>query len=108
MLYIFCEDIDPLGLQYDLDHTQWLEIFRPFIAVQSLQIGGLDELIAPALQELTGERVMEVLPGLRSLFVTDWDPSGSVREAIEPFITARQLFNQPVTVRRQDRSVIAS
>jgi hypothetical protein len=105
-LDIFCEDIDPLGLQYDLDHTQWLEIFRPFIAVKILQIRGLDELIAPALQELTGERVMEVLPGLRSLFVTDWEPSGSVREAIEPFITARQLSNQPVTVQLVNRFLI--
>ncbi|KAI0249436.1 hypothetical protein BJV78DRAFT_1354257 [Lactifluus subvellereus] len=59
---------------------------------------GLDELIAPALQELTGVRVMEVLPALHNLFVMDPHPSGSARQAIEPFITARQLSNQPVTV----------
>ena len=66
--------------------------------MQSLHILGLDELIAPALQELTEVRVMEVLPALRSLFVTDRDPSRSVRQAIEPFITARHLSNQPVIV----------
>ncbi|KAI0249442.1 hypothetical protein BJV78DRAFT_1362871 [Lactifluus subvellereus] len=99
-LDIKCEDIAPLDWQDDVDHTQWLEIFRPFIAVQSLHIfgDGLDELIAPALQELTGVRVMEVLPALHNLFVLGPHPSGSARQAIEPFITARQLSNQPVTV----------
>jgi hypothetical protein len=86
-----------VGLPDDLDHTQWLEIFRPFIAVQSLHIFDLVKHIASALQELTGERVMEVLPALRSLFVTDPDPSGFERQDIEPFLTARQLSNQPVT-----------
>jgi hypothetical protein len=85
----------------NLDHTQWLEIFRPFIAVQSLDIFDLDELIAPALQELTGERVMEVLPALGRIGVPDRDPPGSVRQVLEPFITARQLANRPVTVRWQ-------
>jgi hypothetical protein len=99
-LNIECRDIDPLD---DVDHMQWLEIFRPFIAVQSLHIGGLNGFIAPALRELTGVRVMEVLPALHSLFVTDPDPSGSVRQAIEPFITARQLSNRPVTVHRWER-----
>jgi hypothetical protein len=99
-LDIECEGIDPLDWQDDLDHAQWLEIFRPFISVQSLYIRGLDELIVPALQELTGVRVMEVLPALRSLFVTDPDPSGSVRQAIEPFISARHLSNHPITVRQ--------
>jgi alkyl hydroperoxide reductase subunit AhpC len=72
-----------------------LEIFRPFIAVQSLHVHDLYEIIVPTLQELTGVRAMEVLPALRSLFVIDRD---SVRQAIEPFITARHLSNQPVTI----------
>ena len=88
----------PLDWKDYMDHTQWLELFRPFIAMQDLHILGLGGLIAPALQELTGVRVMEVLPALRSLFLTGPDPSGSVRQAIEPFITARQLSNQPVAV----------
>ena len=94
------DGVDLLNWQDDVDHTQWLEIFRPFIGVQSLHIYGLDGLIAPALQELTGVRVMEVLPALCSLFVTDLDPSGSVRQAIEPFISARRASGQPVTVHR--------
>ena len=43
----------------------------PYIAVQILHLLGLDGLIAPALPELAGVRVMEVLPALRSLFVTE-------------------------------------
>jgi hypothetical protein len=104
-LTISCDDIDLSDLPDDLDHTQWLEIFRPFIAVQSLEIRRLDGLVALALQELTGESVMEVLPALRSLVLTDPDPFGSVRQVLEPFITARQLSNQPVTVEHRSASL---
>jgi hypothetical protein len=96
-LVISCYNQDPLDWQ-DVDHTQWLELFRPFIAVQHLDICGLEELIAPALRELTGARVMEVLPALRTLGVIDPGSSGSVRQALQPFITARNLSNHPVTV----------
>jgi hypothetical protein len=96
-LKIWSYDQDPLDWQ-DVDHTQWLEIFRPFIAVQSLDICSLEEPITPALQELTGARVLEVLPALHTLGVKDPDESGSVRQALEPFITARHLSNHPVTV----------
>ena len=105
-LDIECNRINPLDLQDDVDDTDWLDIFHPFISVQSLDIRDLDVLIAPALQDLTGERVMEVLPALRSLVVTDSssDPSGSVRHAIEPFITARHLFYRPVAVHRLEKA----
>ena len=93
---IFSYVQDPLDWQ-DVDHTQWLELFRPFIAVQRLNIYGLEEAIAPALRELTGARVMEVLPALRTLGVKGPYLSGSVRQALEPFITARHLSNHPVT-----------
>ena len=106
-LDIECDDINPLDLQDDVDHTEWLNIFRPFISVTSLDIRDLDVLIAPALQDLTGESIMEVLPALRSLVVTDpsSDSSGSVRQAIEPFITGRHLFNRPVTVHREIKAI---
>jgi hypothetical protein len=80
-LDIECEDVDPLDWQGDVDHTHWLEFFRPFIAVPSLHnILWMDGLITHALQELTGVTVMEVLPAFRSLFVMDLNPSGSVRQ----------------------------
>ncbi|KAH9960054.1 hypothetical protein BGW80DRAFT_83089 [Lactifluus volemus] len=78
-------------LEDEMDHTQWLDLFRPFTCVQDLKIlSGLDTLIAPALSELTGGRVMEVLPVLRTLSVTESNI------LLEPFITARQLSNHPV------------
>ena len=57
-------------------------------------------LVAPALQELAGERATEVLPALRNLFLRtyDWQPLGPVNEAIEQFITTRQLCGRPVIV----------
>ena len=94
-LDIWCrKDID----WQDLDHMQWLEFFRPFIAVQNLHVHHRCEVIVPALQELTGVRAMEVLPALRSLFVISVIDRDSVQQAIEPFITARRLSNQPVTI----------
>ncbi|KAH9960043.1 hypothetical protein BGW80DRAFT_1256331 [Lactifluus volemus] len=78
-------------LEDDMDHTQWLELFRPFTSVQSLEIPSkLKSLIAPALNELTGDRVMEVLPSLHTLSVSDQ------KGLFEPFLTARQLSNHPV------------
>jgi hypothetical protein len=84
----------------DMDHTQWLEFFRPLTAVQNLRIDRtLAVHVALVLRELTGSRVMEVLPELRSLsFLEDGlgASSESLQEALEPFITARQLINHPV------------
>ncbi|KAI0250895.1 hypothetical protein BJV78DRAFT_1154837 [Lactifluus subvellereus] len=64
----------------------------------------LRSLIVPALQELTGERAMEVLPALDRLYLEEYQPFGSDRQAIEPFIAARQYSDHPVTVRRWERS----
>ncbi|KAI0251638.1 hypothetical protein BJV78DRAFT_1209556 [Lactifluus subvellereus] len=81
----------------DMDHARWLEIFRPFIALQSLRIKpGVVPFIAPALQELTGDRVMEVLPALHSISLGN--ASGSAARALDQFIAARQLSGHPVTV----------
>jgi hypothetical protein len=82
----------------DMEDTQWLELFRPFTAVRTLRISQkLQPLILPALQELTGERGMEVLPALASLYLQKYKLSISDR-AIEPFIAVRQHSDHPVTV----------
>jgi hypothetical protein len=79
------------------DYPHWLEIFHSFSALQHVRISPkLGEIIASALLELTGERVMDTLPMLRHLYL---DPrSASIRQAIEPFISSRQRCNHPVTV----------
>jgi hypothetical protein len=102
LLDIEDEGIRSSDWQDVMDKTQWLEFFYPFIAVRGLLIKpGLDALIAPALQELTGDRAMEVLPALDSLFLgvpQSW--TSSVWQALGPFINARQLSNRPVTLYR--------
>jgi hypothetical protein len=85
----------------DMDLTQWLELCRPFVAVQSLYISKtLMPLIAAALQILTGERATEVLPRLRTLFLEDLQEAGSVMQNIVAFVTARQLSDHPVAIKQ--------
>jgi hypothetical protein len=57
-------------------------------------------LVAPALQELAGKKEAGVLPALQNIFLrtSGCQPSGSVKEEIEQFITIRQLHGHPVTV----------
>jgi hypothetical protein len=68
----------------DMDSSLLLDLFHLFIAVQSLYIS--EKLVPPvadAPQKLTGGRTMEVLP---------------VQEGITSLVTARQLFDHPVTI----------
>ena len=93
-------------LQDGVESTQWLEVFHPFTAVQSLYVSQkLGPLVARALQELTGKEAIGVLPSLCNLSLGGFGPSGAVEEAIEPFVAARRLFDRPVVVERweQDR-----
>jgi hypothetical protein len=86
-----------------MDSSQWLELFRLFVAVQSLHVSeGLASPVARALQDLTGQTAAEVLPVLRTLIVEGLEPSGPVHEAMKSFATARQLSHQPVVVQRWD------
>ena len=81
------------------DPIQCLEVFRPFTAVKKLYvIKEFAQHIAPALQELVGERVTEVLPALESLYLEELQPPGHVQEAIRQFVAARQLLGRPVIV----------
>ena len=85
----------------NMDTLQWLELFQPFISVQSLCVSTrLVPLIAPALQELTGARAIEVLPELHILFLEEGQPSRSVEKAIEAFTATRLLLNHPVVIRQ--------
>jgi hypothetical protein len=88
----------------DMDSSQWLELFRLFVAVQSLHVSeGLVFPVSRALRDLTGQTAVEVLPVLRTLFVEGLEPSGPVHEAMKPFDTARQLSHRPVVVQRWDQ-----
>jgi hypothetical protein len=99
-------DIGPdslLNWQDDMEDTQWLDLLRPFTSVKDWHLSEiLVPFIAPALQELSGERVTEVLPVLQNLFLEGPMPSGPVKEAIRKFIATRQLSGCPITVLHWD------
>jgi len=88
----------------DRDPSQWLGLFHLFIAVQSLYVS--NRLVPPvsvALQELTGERTMEVLPALRNLFLEGLRPSGPAHSTIMSFAASRKRSDHLVSIQRWDR-----
>jgi hypothetical protein len=89
-------------LQQDtIESSRWMELFRPFTAVKCLYISQeFAVCIAPSLQELVGERVMEVLPALETLFLEGPSEPIQVREAIGKFAAARRLSGRPISVSR--------
>ncbi|KAH9970596.1 hypothetical protein BGW80DRAFT_1253890 [Lactifluus volemus] len=94
-------DMPASTFQVDMDDTQWLELFHPFTALQTLGIyGPLQSLIVSALQGLGEELAMEVLPALENPHLERYRASGSEQEDIKPFIIARQRSAHPVTVTR--------
>jgi hypothetical protein len=99
-LYIDDNESSPLVWRDDIENTEWLNLLLPFTAVKDLYLSKLiSSRIAPALQELTGERTTEVLPALQNVFLA-WFWPGPVDEGIAQFISARQLTNHPVAITR--------
>jgi len=105
-LEYLCIGEGPFSQQRQLDHTEntrWLELLQPFTAVKNLYLTKEFAIhIAHALQELVGERVMEVLPTLENVFIEDIQPSGPVHEVIKEFVAARQLADHPIIISRWD------
>jgi hypothetical protein len=97
-LYIREKQLDPTPDH--VEDSQWLELLHPFTSVKCLYVPSkVTSFIASALQELVGEGVTEVLPALENLFL-EWIPWGPTGEAIDKFVTARQLAGHPITVSR--------
>ncbi|KAI0293317.1 hypothetical protein B0F90DRAFT_1928274 [Multifurca ochricompacta] len=90
-LNIHGDDRQP-ARQEEIGIPEWLEFFRPFTAVRSLDVSEyLGPFVAHALEDASDGPVMEVLPALRLLRF--W---GSQKSApVEKFVTARQLPDQP-------------
>jgi hypothetical protein len=85
--------------QVNSENSQWLELFRPFTTVKYLSVfSNFMPHIAPALKELVGERVAEVLPALQTLDLYRPLPPGPARETIEQFVAARQLAGHPIVI----------
>ena len=101
-LYIF-EDQNAPRWQDDIENTLWLALLRPFAAVKSLYLcEKIIPHIAPALQELVGDRTTEVLPTLENIFLETLQPPGPLQGGIEKFVAVRQLTSHPVAVSRWD------
>ena len=78
---------------------QWLKMFHPFPFVKNLYLQDeISQCIAPALQELVGERVTDVLPVLENISLEGLEPPGPVQEAIGQFVAARGALGRPVAV----------
>ncbi|KAI0275874.1 hypothetical protein BGY98DRAFT_989930 [Russula aff. rugulosa BPL654] len=88
-------------LEDDIEDDQWLEVLRPFTAVKDLYLSR--EFVPRIADTFVGQGGTEVLPALQYLFLEEPRPSGAVQEAIEQFVAARQLADQPVAVSHWDR-----
>ena len=90
--------------QDDMESSQWLELLHLFIGVKGLYASReIAPHIAPAIQELVGERVTELLPALQGLFFEEPFPTGPVQETIGEFVAARQLAGHPIAVSSWER-----
>ena len=96
----FHEDLySPLDREDSVENTEWLELFRPFMAVKNLYVSeNFASLIAPALQELVEGRTSDVLPALQNIFLKGLESSGSVQETIGKLVAARQAANHPIVI----------
>jgi hypothetical protein len=82
-----------------VENAEWLELLEPFVAVKNLHLSKEVTLrIAPALQELVGERATEVFPTLQDIFLEELRNTGPVYNAIMEFATARQLSGHPIHI----------
>ena len=78
---------------------QWLELLRPFNTVKDLCLHKYTApRVAQTLRGLPAERVMEVLPALENVFISDLEAFGPVRDVISEFADARQLSGRPVSI----------
>jgi hypothetical protein len=78
---------------------QWLELLRPFNTVKDLCLHKYTApRVAQTLRGLPAERVMEVLPALENVFLSDLEAFEPVKDAISEFADARQLSGRPVFI----------
>jgi F-box-like len=95
-LNIKCHGIGPYS-----DPTSWLQLFRSFTSVQSLEIPAtLEPFVAAAFQGLPGESAAEVFPSLHSISIMEKLSNETAQQGIQSFITARQHSGRPVAVFR--------
>ena len=88
----------------DIENTEWLDLSLPVTVVKNLYLSKqFASLIAPALQELTGERTTEVLPALKNVLLEWFRPLEPLQEDVARFIFARRLTDYPVAISAWNR-----
>ena len=87
----------PTG-EEDVNSTEWLELFRPFIHVTKVYVRA-EQLVPGIVQALVAdEMTAEVLPELNLLFLSNYKfQSESVANAAEQFVTTRRLSGHSVS-----------
>ena len=86
----------------DMENVQWIDLLRMFPSVNDLILWAEEfRLVAPALDELDGEGVIEVLPALQTIVIEGYQPSEPDGKAIAKYIAKRQLLGCPVTVQHR-------
>ncbi len=81
------------GWKNDVDHTDWLDLLRPFTVVETLLVSRqLAGHVALALQDVTGETIAEVLPALHLLCL-----EGQLVRSVYKFAAVRRYSGRPVT-----------
>jgi hypothetical protein len=94
---------NPCNWEDDVENVQWLELLHLFPSVMDLVVSEKTfQLVAPALDELAGDSVMEVLPALQNIFLQGPQSSKPNKKDIGRFIATRHLFGRPVTVQHRD------
>lgn len=84
-----------------IERNQWVQLLHPFTGVEGLYLSnGFVPIILSILRELVGERGIEVLPALQTLFLEGG--LGTAEEDIRQFVVARQLVHHPITVSGYD------
>ena len=104
-LYIY----ERLGWRLDwkgkIENGLWVELLHPFTGVKNLYLcWEFAGRIAPALQELVGDRITEVLPTLENIFLEGLDSSGSVQEGIGQLVALREVAGHHITISHWDGS----
>ena len=81
------------GWKTDMVHTDWLDLLRPFIVVETLLVSRqLAGHVSMAFQQVTGDMIAEVLPALRLLCL-----EGQLEAAICKFTAACRHSGRTVT-----------
>lgn len=112
-LSIDAHDLHP-GWRADIhvEPSEWLGLLRPFTAIETLRVSKqLAGYVAVALDDITGEKVAEILPALRSLSLED-QPESAVGRYIEALrnsdcpvnVSSMQGRNTEVLVPLQEKS----